>query len=84
MKFKELKLRLLNGTHSISCGLAYLSGFQTVKEAMADPHFARFIRQVALEEIAPSIPTDQVELSEALHFAEQVLDRFRNPYLDHF
>lgn len=83
-KFKELKLRLLNGTHSITCGLAYLSGFKTVKEAMADPDFARIIRQVAIEEIAPAIPTDHVRLPEAILFAEQVLDRFRNPYLDHF
>ena len=35
-KFRELKLRLLNGTHTLSCGLAYLSGFVTVKEAMQD------------------------------------------------
>lgn len=83
-KFKELKLRLLNGTHSITCGLAFLSGFQTVKEAMADPDFARLIQQVALEEIAPAIPSDQVTPVEAEQFAEQVLDRFRNPYLDHF
>src|ERR1051325_3298511 len=25
--FRELKLRLLNGTHSFSCGLAFLAGF---------------------------------------------------------
>jgi len=27
-KFRELKLRLLNGTHTFSCGLAFLSGFK--------------------------------------------------------
>src|SRR5690606_22537384 len=35
-KFKELKLRLLNGSHTFACGLALLCGFRTVKEAMAD------------------------------------------------
>src|ERR1700760_3471313 len=30
-KFKELKLRMLNATHSLSSGLAFLSGFKTVK-----------------------------------------------------
>ncbi|WP_317128494.1 tagaturonate reductase [Hymenobacter radiodurans] len=29
--FRELKLRLLNGTHTLSCGLAYLSGCETVR-----------------------------------------------------
>ncbi|WP_290707071.1 tagaturonate reductase [Flavihumibacter sp. CACIAM 22H1] len=34
-KFRELKLRMLNGTHSFSCGLAILKGFATVKEVHA-------------------------------------------------
>jgi len=33
-KFKELKLRLLNGTHTLSCAIALLMGFDTVKKAM--------------------------------------------------
>jgi succinyl-CoA synthetase alpha subunit len=32
--FRELKLRLLNGSHTFSCGLAFLAGFNTVKEAV--------------------------------------------------
>ena len=28
-KYKEIKLRLLNATHSLCCGVAYLSGFET-------------------------------------------------------
>src|SRR5580700_1180592 len=34
--YRELKLRLLNGTHTLSCGLAWLAGFTTVKQAMDD------------------------------------------------
>ena len=83
-KFKELKLRLLNGTHSITCALAFLSGFKTVKEAMSDTDFSRLIYEVAFHEIAPAIPSNEVTLAEAHLFAQQVLDRFRNPYLDHF
>jgi tagaturonate reductase len=29
-KFRELKLRLLNGTHTFTCGLAFLAGFEMV------------------------------------------------------
>ena len=28
--FRELKLRLLNGTHTLTCAIAFLSGFKTV------------------------------------------------------
>lgn len=80
--FKELKLRLLNGTHTLSCGLAFLSGFTTVKEAMDDGQFASFISEVMLTEIAPSIPYS-VRLSDAQDFGYKVLDRFRNPHIRH-
>src|SRR3954471_3483183 len=41
--FRELKLRMLNGTHTLSCGLAYLAGFGTVKQAMDDAGMQTFI-----------------------------------------
>lgn len=81
-KFRELKLRLLNGTHSFSCGLAHLSGFVTVKEAMNNKSMSDFVGELMAEEIT-AISGDDIPNSEACLFAEQVLDRFRNPYIDH-
>jgi tagaturonate reductase len=80
--FRELKLRLLNGTHTLSCAVAFLSGFKTVKEAMDDAIFSVFIRQLAFNEIAPAIPY-KISLHDAHEFAEKVLDRFRNPHIEH-
>ena len=80
--YRELKLRLLNGTHTLSCGLAYLAGFGTVKQAMDDAAFSAFVSDLMLKEIAPAIPYD-VPLSEARDFGLRVLDRFRNPHLQH-
>lgn len=81
-KYKELKLRILNGTHTLSCGLAYLSGVATVKEAMADRTLSAFILNLMLKEIVPAIPYP-LQANEANDFALQVLDRFRNPYIQH-
>ncbi len=80
--YKELKLRLLNATHTLCCGLAYLSGFNTVKEAMDNLAFSRFIEQLMLKEIAIAIPC-QLPPAAAENFAFQVLDRFRNPHIKH-
>jgi len=80
--YRELKLRLLNGTHTLSCGLAFLAGFATVKNAMDDTGFSAFVADLMLKEIAPSIPYE-VPLSEARDFGLRVLDRFRNPHLQH-
>ncbi|HET6994476.1 MAG TPA: tagaturonate reductase [Chitinophagaceae bacterium] len=82
-KFRELKLRLLNGTHTFSCGLAFLAGFETVREAMMDEKFAAFVRQLMLEEIAEALDNNIIAPGEAHSFAMQVADRFRNPFLDH-
>jgi tagaturonate reductase len=80
--YRELKLRMLNGTHTLSCGLAYLAGFGTVKKAMEDEGFAAFAGDLMLKDIAPSIPY-AIPAEQSREFGLQVLDRFRNPHLQH-
>jgi tagaturonate reductase len=74
---------LLNGTHTLSCGLAWLAGFSTVKDAMNDEEVGSFISNLCQQEIAEAISDDSISHSEARDFATKVLDRFRNPFLDH-
>jgi len=81
-KFRELKLRLLNGTHTLSCAIAFLSGLKTVKAAMDNDAFSAFITSLMRAEIAPAIPY-KVSTEETDDFAFKVLDRFRNPNIEH-
>lgn len=80
--FRELKLRLLNGTHTLASGLCYLHGLDTVRESMEHPETAKFIADIMLLELAPAIPYD-VAPDRAQAFGQQVLDRFRNPFIRH-
>jgi tagaturonate reductase len=80
--FKELKLRLLNATHTLSSGVAFLSGIETVKEAMEDKVLERFISELMLQDIAPAIPYE-VSVLQAGEFGNKVLDRFRNAFIQH-
>ena len=82
-KFRELKLRLLNGSHTFSCGLAHLAGFATVKEAMDNDLFADYISQLMLNEIIPSICSEEIDKQEAESFARNVIDRFKNEFVEH-
>jgi len=82
-KFKELKIRLLNGSHTFSCGLAVLAGFKTVKDAMADEAFNTFITRLMQEEIAAAITSASISKEEAVSFSNKVLDRYRNPFIEH-
>nr|WP_294990072.1 tagaturonate reductase [uncultured Sediminibacterium sp.] len=82
-RFRELKLRLLNGTHTFTCGFACLAGFRLVKDAMQDQSFVSFITAIMMEEIAPLIAKNDISKTDAEAFAKQVIDRFRNPFIDH-
>ncbi|SHN39552.1 tagaturonate reductase [Chitinophaga sp. CF418] len=81
--FRELKLRLLNGTHTLTCGLAALAGFDTVKDAMEDAAMESCISALMKHEIVPAITDVAIREDAALRFAGSVLDRFRNPYIEH-
>lgn len=81
--FRELKLRLLNGSHTFSCGLAHLAGFPTVKEAMEDATFATYISTLMLQEMVPAVASATITAAAAKDFAYKVLDRYRNPYIEH-
>ncbi len=80
--FKELKLRLLNGTHSFNCGLAFLSGFDITRDAVTDPVFSVFAQKLMKQEIAPAIP---FEIDEKVKedFANSTFERFCNPFINH-
>ncbi|HWI94250.1 MAG TPA: tagaturonate reductase [Flavisolibacter sp.] len=79
---RELKLRLLNGTHTLSCGIAFLAGCKTVSDAMNDKIISSYIVDVVQNEIASAIPYD-VDSATIHDFASKVLDRFRNSQLRH-
>ena len=81
--YRELKLRLLNGTHTLSCGVAFLAGVDTVKQAMDDEALERFIAGLMEYELGPSIPF-KIDLQVVQNFIRKVLDRFRNPHIDHY
>ena len=81
-KYRELKVRLLNGTHTLSCGIAVLSGIDTVKNGMNNASLHQYIAAVMPEDIIPAIPYE-VEEQEAIAFSKVVLDRFANPYIAH-
>lgn len=81
-KYRELKLRLLNGTHTFACGIACLSGITTVREALEHHDLSSFISRLMLQDIVRAIPVT-IPPEEITHFAHRVLDRFRNSFVHH-
>ena len=83
VKFRELKLRLLNGTHTFTCAMAILAGFETVIEAMNDTSFKKCIQSLIHEELSPCVVSAVISSEEAAQFSNKVLERFANPYIQH-
>ena len=76
--YRARKIRLLNGGHTIVVPIALLAGLVTVRDAVRDRRVGGFLRRVMLDEIAPSLDAPGAET-----FANEVLERFDNPYIDH-
>ncbi|GAB3509151.1 tagaturonate reductase [Spirosoma knui] len=84
--YRERKLRVLNGTHTLTMPLGYLLGLETVADEMQHSTMSRFVESLMLDEIVPTVPhygTPGMDKAAVAQFAEDVLDRFRNPHLDH-
>ena len=82
-KYRELKLRLLNGTHTFSCGVAHLAGFEIVKDAMEDTVMQQYVTNLMEQEIAPCICGETISAAEANEFSNKVIERFSNPFIEH-
>ncbi|NJO01724.1 MAG: tagaturonate reductase [Bacteroidia bacterium] len=79
--YRTRKVRILNGAHTAMVPVGLLWGIETVKEAIEHEKVGRFISQAIFEEILPVLPLPQPELEQ---FAQDVIDRFRNPFIKHY
>ena len=79
--YHERKVTLLNGPHTVLSPVGYLSGLNTVKECCEDPEVGQFVKKVMHEELLPTLNLPKEEL---VKFADDVMERFCNPFVKHF
>jgi fructuronate reductase len=78
--FEDMKLRLLNGSHSSIAYLGLLSGHETVATAFADPAIRKFVDGLWAEAI-PTLPEGGGLDPQA--YTAKLADRFANTALAH-
>lgn len=78
--FEDMKLRLLNGSHSTIAYLGLLSGHATVSQAFADPAIRSFVARL-WEEAKPSLPAGKGLRPDA--YTDELTKRYDNPALKH-
>ena len=79
--YKQRKVRILNGAHTMSVLAAYLYGHDTVGQMMDDEIFVKYLKKGIFEEIIPTLDLDKSDLES---FANAVFDRFANPFIKHY
>ncbi|WP_449547252.1 mannitol dehydrogenase family protein [Lelliottia amnigena] len=80
LPWEQMKLRMLNGSHSFLAYLGYLAGFAHVSDCMQDDAFREAARRLMLDEQAPTLRITDVDLTA---YADSLIDRFANPALQH-
>ncbi len=78
--YRTRKVRILNGAHTAMVPIAYLKGLRTVQEMVEDVFTGDVLRKLVFNEIIPTLDLPESELKS---FADDVLERFRNPFIRH-
>jgi tagaturonate reductase len=79
--YRTRKVCILNGAHTAMTPVSYLYGLDTVAEAVEHEVVGQFIKELIYDEIIPTLDQPMEELHS---FADAVLDRFKNPFIQHF
>ena len=78
--YHERKVTLLNGPHTVLAPVAFLSGLDIVRDACQHEVVGKFIRRVMYDELLPTLNLPEEELRR---FADDVMERFQNPFVRH-
>ncbi|MDV7105633.1 fructuronate reductase [Vibrio sp. TH_r3] len=79
--FEEMKLRMLNGSHSFMAYMGYLAGYDYISEVITDQNFRSAVYELMMNEQAESLNTPpDIDLNE---YANRLIERFSNPSLKH-
>lgn len=78
--YKERKVAILNGAHTALVPVAYQAGIDSVGESLQDQQLASYLKSVIFDEIIPTLSLPKTELEA---FANEVENRFKNPFIHH-
>lgn len=79
-RYRTRKVRILNGAHTSMIPYAMLCGIESVGDCMRDEKMTAFVKKCVYEEIIPTLDLPEQEL---LDYANNVFERFENPYIKH-
>ncbi len=79
-RYRTRKVRILNGAHTSMIPYALLEGVETVGDCMKSDKISTFVKKCVFDEIIPTLDLPYDELKD---YADNVFERFCNPYIKH-
>lgn len=79
-RYRTRKVRILNGAHTSMIPYAMLEGIETVGDCMNNEKMSSFVKKCVYDEIIPTLDLPEKELTD---YADNVFERFMNPYIKH-
>ncbi|MGR5133225.1 fructuronate reductase [Vibrio alfacsensis] len=79
--FEEMKLRMLNGSHSFLAYLGYLGGYAHISDTMTNEDYRQAAFDMMMKAQAPTLNMPEGTDLEA--YAKLLIERFTNPSLKH-
>ncbi|ACM30050.1 mannitol dehydrogenase family protein [Rhizobium rhizogenes] len=78
--YEKMKLRLLNGSHSLIAYLGQLQKLEFVRDVMAIPENVALVRRHMQAAVRTLDPVPGIDLT---HYMDQLVERFANPAIAH-
>ncbi|MEP4354281.1 MAG: mannitol dehydrogenase family protein [Lentilitoribacter sp.] len=78
--FEHMKLRMLNGAHSLIAYLGHIHECRYVRDGMANPYISELVRRHFSAASQTLAPLANVNFAE---YADQLAERFENPNIAH-
>ena len=79
--YRNLKVRILNGAHTMFTIPSFLSGNDTVQQSVEDRVIGNYISEGLFKEIIPTLDFPE---EKKLDFAQEIIERFQNPFIKHY
>nr|WP_240326203.1 fructuronate reductase [Vibrio splendidus] len=81
LPFEEMKLRMLNGSHSFLAYLGYLAGYEHISDCMQDPQFKQAAYNLMFQEQAATL--NMPEGVNLVEYAQSLIERYCNQNIKH-
>ncbi|MFI3168084.1 MAG: tagaturonate reductase [Bacillota bacterium] len=78
--YRERKVKILNGSHTMLAPICLLYGVEFVADAMKNQNIRCFLQDVLQSEISPTMKIEKEELEK---FTHSIFERFENSFVDH-